>query len=69
VGAGVALLGAIAVVIWMPARARREDLERQHDEYTREWSGRAAPAVEEGDAVSAAAGRPGGTPGPATGEH
>jgi EmrB/QacA subfamily drug resistance transporter len=64
VGAGVALLGAIAVLIWMPARARREDLERQHEEYTREWSGRAPD-----EPVSAAAAPPGGTPGPATGEH
>src|SRR5262249_8764603 len=43
VGAGVALIGAIAVLIWMPARARREDLERQHLEYTREWSTNASP--------------------------
>jgi len=29
----VALAGAIAVVIWLPARARREDIERQQAEY------------------------------------
>jgi len=52
VGAGVALLGAIAVLIWMPARARREDLERQSDEYER---------------VSAAASRPRGMPDRVTG--
>ena len=69
VGAGVALIGAIAVLIWMPARARREDLERQHHEYTREWSNN-APAEPDGvDAVSAAASPPRGTPGPTTGEH
>ena len=55
VGAGVALLGAIAVLIWMPARARSEDLERQAEEYTREWS------------VSAGAAPPHGTPDRATG--
>jgi hypothetical protein len=55
VGAGVALLGAIAVLIWMPARARIEDLERQAEEYTREWS------------VSAGATPPRGTPDRATG--
>lgn len=38
VGAGVALIGAIAVLIWMPARARREDLDRQAEEYSTEWS-------------------------------
>jgi predicted MFS family arabinose efflux permease len=68
VGAGVALLGAIAVLIWMPARARREDMERQHEEYTREWSGDAPSRAPE-DAVSAAASPPRGTPGPATDEH
>jgi hypothetical protein len=52
VGAAVALLGAIAVLIWMPARARREDLERQAEEYER---------------VSAAASLPRGTPDPVTG--
>jgi EmrB/QacA subfamily drug resistance transporter len=69
VGAGVALLGAIAVLIWMPARARHEDLERQHLEYTREWSGDAPHEEGAGDAVSAAASPPRGTPGPATGER
>jgi hypothetical protein len=69
VGAGVALIGAIAVLIWMPARARREDLERQHYEYTREWSTDASPDGDEDDVVSAAAARPRGTPGPATGER
>ena len=34
VGAGVALVGAIAVFIYMPARARREDLEMQAEEYS-----------------------------------
>jgi hypothetical protein len=69
VGAGVALLGAIAVLIWMPARARSEDLERQALEYTREWSGHTPPAVDAGtdEAVSAGASPPGGRPGPATG--
>jgi MFS family permease len=69
VGAGVALLGAIAVLIWMPARARSEDLERQALEYTREWSGHTPPAVDAGtdETVSAGASPPGGTPGPATG--
>jgi Na+/melibiose symporter-like transporter len=33
VGAGVALLGAIAVLIWLPARARAADVERQDEEY------------------------------------
>jgi hypothetical protein len=33
---GVALLGAIAVFISMPARARREDLEMQAAEYSNE---------------------------------
>jgi EmrB/QacA subfamily drug resistance transporter len=33
VGAGVALLGAIGVILWLPARARREDIEQQHAEY------------------------------------
>jgi len=33
VGAGAALLGAVAVALWLPARARREDLERQHADY------------------------------------
>ena len=76
VGAGVALLGAIAVLIWMPARARREDLERQALEYTHEWpahapaSSDAAATDEASDAtVSAAASPPRGRPGPATGEH
>src|SRR5262245_312010 len=64
VGAGVALLGAIAVLIWMPARARREDLERQHLEYTREWAGNVPE-----EPVSTAAPPPRGTPGPGTGEH
>jgi EmrB/QacA subfamily drug resistance transporter len=62
VGAGVALVGAIAVLIWMPARARREDLERQDLEYTREWS-----REEPGESVSAGAARPRETPDPATG--
>ena len=46
---------------------RREELERQHDEYTREWSGQRCPAVEEADAVSDAAARRPGTRGRATG--
>jgi len=36
VGAGMALLGAIAVILWLPSRARREDIDRQHDEYEAE---------------------------------
>jgi hypothetical protein len=52
VGAAVALIGAIGVLIWMPARARREDLERQALEY---------------DTISVAAAPPRGTPDPATG--
>ena len=64
VGAAVALIGAIAVLIWMPARARREDLDRQALEYTREWSDLAPE-----ESVSAAATQPRGTPGPATDEH
>jgi EmrB/QacA subfamily drug resistance transporter len=36
VGAGVALVGAIAVILWLPSRARREDIDRQHDEYEAE---------------------------------
>jgi len=38
VGAGAALLGAIAALVWLPARARREDEERQDAEYITEWS-------------------------------
>jgi EmrB/QacA subfamily drug resistance transporter len=38
VGAGAALLGAIAALLWLPARARREDEERQAAEYTTEWA-------------------------------
>ena len=37
VAAGAALLGAIAVARFLPARARDEDVERQHVEYEREW--------------------------------
>jgi EmrB/QacA subfamily drug resistance transporter len=33
VGAGVAFLGAIAALLWLPARARREDEERQAVEF------------------------------------
>lgn len=36
VGAGMALLGVIAVILWLPSRARREDIDRQHDEYEAE---------------------------------
>jgi EmrB/QacA subfamily drug resistance transporter len=62
VGAGVALIGAIAVLIWMPARARREDVERQELEYTLERS-------DVRPEVSVAASPPRGTPDPATGAH
>jgi Na+/melibiose symporter-like transporter len=33
VGAGVALIGALIVMIWLPARARSEDIDRQTAEY------------------------------------
>jgi hypothetical protein len=33
VGGFVTALGAIAVALWLPARARPEDIERQHEEY------------------------------------
>ena len=69
VGAGVALVGAIAVLIWMPARARREDVERQHLEYTREQSAFASPEQQGEEPVSAAAAPPHGTRGPATDER
>ena len=69
VGAGVALVGAIAVLIWMPARARREDVERQHLEYTREQSAFASPEQNGEEPVSAAAAPPRGTRGPTTDER
>jgi len=69
VGAGVALVGAIAVLIWMPARARREDVERQHLEYTREQSAFASPEQDGEEPVSAAAAPPRGTRGPTTDER
>ena len=46
VGAGAALLGAVAVVLWLPARARREDLERQHADYDASRSSIAAKTAE-----------------------
>jgi hypothetical protein len=33
VGVGILSLGVIAVVLWLPARASRHDLDRQHAEY------------------------------------
>ena len=33
VGAGVLFVGVIAVVLWLPAQARREDVDRQHAEW------------------------------------
>jgi EmrB/QacA subfamily drug resistance transporter len=39
VAAGAAFLGALGALLWLPARARREDEERQHAEYTNEWPG------------------------------
>ena len=39
VGAGAALVGAIAVVLWLPARARAADVESQHAEYAAARSG------------------------------
>jgi EmrB/QacA subfamily drug resistance transporter len=46
VGAGVAFLGAIAALLWLPARARVEDEERQAAEYTSEWSRPDDPVAE-----------------------
>lgn len=37
VGAGAALLGAIAALLWLPARARGEDEARQAAEFVEEW--------------------------------
>jgi hypothetical protein len=33
VGAGVLFVGVIAVLLWLPARARAEDVDRQHAEW------------------------------------
>jgi EmrB/QacA subfamily drug resistance transporter len=33
VGAGAALIGALVVFLWLPARARREDIDRQHADH------------------------------------
>ena len=33
VGAGALLIGVVAVVLWLPARARAEDVDRQHAEW------------------------------------
>jgi Na+/melibiose symporter-like transporter len=45
VGAGAALVGAIVVFLWLPARARSEDVDQQHAEYAGELAG-AARATE-----------------------
>ncbi|MFO7590295.1 MAG: hypothetical protein R6X23_05275, partial [Acidimicrobiia bacterium] len=37
VAAGAAVVGALAVARFLPARARTEDVERQHAEYEQEW--------------------------------
>jgi EmrB/QacA subfamily drug resistance transporter len=52
VGAGAALVGAIAALLWLPARARHEDELRQHAEYTNEWPGNdLEPAPPDGEAA------------------
>ncbi len=38
VGGAVAVVGAICVVLWLPARARRQDIEAQEAEYSAERS-------------------------------
>jgi EmrB/QacA subfamily drug resistance transporter len=40
VGAGAALIGAIAALVWLPARARREDEDRQAAEFDVEHAAR-----------------------------
>jgi EmrB/QacA subfamily drug resistance transporter len=40
----VAAVGAIAVAIWLPARARKEDIESQHAEYSAQAASMAAAA-------------------------
>ena len=40
VGAGAALVGAIAALVWLPARARREDEDRQAAEFDVEHAAR-----------------------------
>ena len=45
VGAGALLVGLVAVLLWLPARARAEDVDRQHAEWEAERVGvAAAPA-------------------------
>lgn len=44
VGAGAALLGAVAVLVWLPARARHEDEASQDAEYGEEWGVTPAPS-------------------------
>ena len=50
VGAGAALIGAIAVALWLPARARAADVEAQHAEYAAA-RGTASDAEEPGDSA------------------
>jgi len=47
VGAGLLLLGVVAVLLWLPARARRDDIDRQHAEYEAGRAGMAAAAAAE----------------------
>ncbi len=44
VAGGMAAIGAIAVAIWLPARARKEDIESQHAEYSAQAASMAAAA-------------------------
>jgi EmrB/QacA subfamily drug resistance transporter len=43
VGAGVVAVGVVIVLVWLPARPRAEDVERQAAEYDAEWVAAAAP--------------------------
>jgi EmrB/QacA subfamily drug resistance transporter len=43
----VAAVGAVAVALWLPARARHEDVERQHAEYAAQAAQRQAIAAAE----------------------
>jgi EmrB/QacA subfamily drug resistance transporter len=67
VAGAVALVGTVAVVIWLPARARREDVERQQAEYRAHAAALArlaVPSETAEPAVGANAAAPAPVPGP-----
>jgi EmrB/QacA subfamily drug resistance transporter len=57
VAAGATLFGAVVALLWLPARARREDVEAQYAAQAENGRSRAASSAPAGDPAPAEAGR------------